>query len=67
MRHFLRDGCGSIPTGVNAPLVSLQPGELHPPLHDVTDRLSGKRFNRFGFADPPEEGAGLYAGSGERA
>ena len=49
------------------PVVSLQPGELHPPLHDVTDRLPGKRFNRFGFADPPKEGAGLYAGSGERA
>lgn len=45
--------------------IPLQSRELRAPLHNMTDRLSGKRLDGPGFADRSEEGAGLHAGGGQ--
>ena len=44
------------------PEIPLQTGELRPPLHDMSDGLTGERLNRLGLADSPENGAGLQPG-----
>lgn len=63
--HSAAQPRSQIPIAANAPRNPPPIPRAARALHNRADRLSGKRLDGLGFADPLEEGAGVHPGGGQ--